>query len=45
MSSGSGPSALQSGKPTFAELFTPKLVTALREGYGPARSGPMPLPA
>ncbi|MFN4010139.1 MAG: SulP family inorganic anion transporter [Pannonibacter sp.] len=37
MSSGSGPSALQAGKPTFAELFTPKLVTALREGYGPAR--------
>ncbi|PWK70788.1 SulP family inorganic anion transporter [Aminobacter sp. AP02] len=24
-------------KPTFAELFTPKLVTVLREGYGPAQ--------
>jgi SulP family sulfate permease len=23
-------------QPTFAELFTPKLVTVLREGYGPA---------
>lgn len=24
-------------QPTFAELFTPKLVSALREGYGPER--------
>ncbi|MDB6021861.1 MAG: sulfate transporter, partial [Pedosphaera sp.] len=22
--------------PTFAELFSPKLITVLREGYGPA---------
>ncbi|MEZ5848623.1 MAG: SulP family inorganic anion transporter [Geminicoccaceae bacterium] len=24
------------GGPTFAELFTPKIITVLREGYGPA---------
>ena len=23
-----------SGQPTFAELYTPKLITVLREGYG-----------
>jgi hypothetical protein len=28
-----------------AELFTPKLVTVLREGYGFANSAPTPLPA
>jgi sulfate permease, SulP family len=28
------PSAARRHKPTFAELFTPKLVTTLREGYG-----------
>ena len=28
------PSASRRPKPTFAELFTPKLVTVLREGYG-----------
>lgn len=27
----------ESAKPTFAELFTPKLVTVLREGYGVAK--------
>lgn len=27
----------QARKPTFAELFTPKLVTVLRDGYGVAR--------
>lgn len=27
----------QSAQPGFAELFTPKLVTILREGYGPAQ--------
>src|SRR3978361_624842 len=26
--------ALNGHRPTFAELFTPKLVTGLREGYG-----------
>src|SRR6201995_3602513 len=26
--------ALNGHRPTFAELFTPKLVTVLREGYG-----------
>src|SRR3954469_20591451 len=26
----------QAKQPTFGELFTPKLVTVLREGYGPA---------
>lgn len=28
--------AASAREPTFAELFTPKLVTILREGYGPA---------
>jgi SulP family sulfate permease len=28
------PTTLKRGKPTFAELFTPKLITILREGYG-----------
>ncbi len=28
------PSLLRRSKPTFAELFTPKLITMLREGYG-----------
>ena len=31
------PSRQQRRQPTFAELFTPKLVTVLREGYGLAR--------
>src|SRR5690242_21731746 len=30
----SPPLPLSTAKPTFAELFTPKLVTILREGYG-----------
>ncbi len=30
----SGPSVVKRERPTFAELFTPKLVTVLREGYG-----------
>ncbi len=29
------PRVLSLAKPTFTELFTPKLVTVLREGYGP----------
>ena len=28
------PAASNRGEPTFAELFTPKLVTVFREGYG-----------
>ncbi len=28
------PSRLQTSEPTFAELFTPKTITVLREGYG-----------
>jgi hypothetical protein len=28
------PSPLSTAQPTFGELFTPKLVTILREGYG-----------
>jgi SulP family sulfate permease len=30
-------SRLQHRQPTFRELFTPKLVTVLREGYGPSK--------
>ena len=30
------PMVARSRNPTFAELFTPKLVTIIREGYGPA---------
>ena len=30
----SAPSPLSAPQPTFAELYTPKLVTILREGYG-----------
>jgi sulfate permease, SulP family len=30
------PAAHHRGEPTFADLFTPKLVTVLREGYGAA---------
>ena len=33
MSAATGPERLES-RPTFSELFTPKLVTVLREGYG-----------
>jgi SulP family sulfate permease len=32
-------------KPTFAELYTPKLVTVLREGYGWPQFRPTPWPA
>lgn len=37
MSSVSASQTRPSGEPTTAELFTPKLVTAIREGYGAAR--------
>jgi sulfate permease, SulP family len=30
----STPSPVSAAQPTFGELFTPKLVTILREGYG-----------
>ena len=30
----SAPTSLRSSAPSFAELFTPKLITILREGYG-----------
>ena len=33
MSAATGSERLES-RPTFSELFTPKLVTVLREGYG-----------
>ncbi|MEQ1577293.1 MAG: SulP family inorganic anion transporter [Hyphomicrobium sp.] len=34
MDAPASPSSLKRHDPTFAELFTPKLVTVLREGYG-----------